>query len=380
MPRIDAKQPRATLAPTMASPITMSWQRRIRRPWRRSVVVRGMPGRLWLGDRRALGACLLGVAFDPLAAGRVRVVGAARRRRRGRPVRGAAAGGRARGLRQSGGTGASLFLRERDRGSGTARVSAHAGGCGAGPAGAAGVSAPCFRSGAAARPGPRSGARGRRALRSAPSTSRSPGPGAPWRRPRKLPASGLERSPRVVPRRRELHAVQVLAKSTCRNRRPRPFRPGGLSPGVGAQTPGRRRRTRPARRSPAPELSPGGAPGVRNGITSDSSANEPTPGSFPLSGWVQRAEAGAQTTATDGQDWPFRMARRQGPVSPVRQSGRAFRVRAVPSGFWLPVAWPALFDRWSELFSTDSALNGRVKTGHLWTPQNRPFPAARDWS
>ena len=25
-------------------------------------------------------------------------------------------------------------------------------------------------------------------------------------------------------------------------------------------------------------------------------------------------------------------------------------------------------------------LNGRVKTGHLWTPQNRPFPAARDWS
>ena len=25
-------------------------------------------------------------------------------------------------------------------------------------------------------------------------------------------------------------------------------------------------------------------------------------------------------------------------------------------------------------------LNGRVKTGHLWAPQNRPFPAARDWS
>ena len=25
-------------------------------------------------------------------------------------------------------------------------------------------------------------------------------------------------------------------------------------------------------------------------------------------------------------------------------------------------------------------LNGRVKTGHLWTPQTRPFPAARDWS
>ena len=24
-------------------------------------------------------------------------------------------------------------------------------------------------------------------------------------------------------------------------------------------------------------------------------------------------------------------------------------------------------------------LNGRVKTGHLWAPQNRPFPA-RDWS
>ena len=27
-----------------------------------------------------------------------------------------------------------------------------------------------------------------------------------------------------------------------------------------------------------------------------------------------------------------------------------------------------------------SYLSGRVKTGHLWTPQNRPFPAARDWS
>ena len=26
-----------------------------------------------------------------------------------------------------------------------------------------------------------------------------------------------------------------------------------------------------------------------------------------------------------------------------------------------------------------SILNGRVKTGHLWAPQNRPFPA-RDWS
>ncbi len=151
---------------------------------------------------------MLGVAFDPLAAGRVRVVRAARRRRRGSPVRRAAVCGRARGLRQSGGTGASLFLRERDRGSGTARVSSHAGGCGAGLGGAAGVSAPCFRSGAAARPGPRSGARGRRALRSVPSTSRSPGPGAPWRRPRKLPASGLERSRRVVPRRRELHAVR----------------------------------------------------------------------------------------------------------------------------------------------------------------------------
>ena len=87
----------------MASPIAMPWQRRIRRPWRRSVVVRGMPGRLRLGGRRALGACLLGVPFDPLAAGRIRAVRAARRRCRGRPVRGAAAGGRARGLRQSGG-------------------------------------------------------------------------------------------------------------------------------------------------------------------------------------------------------------------------------------------------------------------------------------
>ncbi len=25
-------------------------------------------------------------------------------------------------------------------------------------------------------------------------------------------------------------------------------------------------------------------------------------------------------------------------------------------------------------------LNERVKTGHLWAPQNRPFPTARDWS
>ena len=26
------------------------------------------------------------------------------------------------------------------------------------------------------------------------------------------------------------------------------------------------------------------------------------------------------------------------------------------------------------------SLGGRVKSGHLWTPQNRPFPAPRDWS
>ena len=28
--------------------------------------------------------------------------------------------------------------------------------------------------------------------------------------------------------------------------------------------------------------------------------------------------------------------------------------------------------------TTSGCLSGRVKTGHLWTPQNRPFPASRD--
>ena len=138
------------------------------------------------------------------------------------------------GCVSQGGAGASLFLREQDRGSGTARVSAHAGGCGAGPAGAAGVSEPCFRS---------------------------------------------------------------------------------------------------------------GAPGVRNGITSDSSVNEPTPRSFPLSGWVQRM------ARTGPSGW--RGAPPSGFCS--RQSGRAFRSTSCPIRIWLPVAWPALFNRWSELFSTDSA-------------------------
>ena len=41
-------------------------------------------------------------------------------------------------------------------------------------------------------------------------------------------------------------------------------------------------------------------------------------------------------------------------------TGRAFRLQLL---LWVRVG---------------EDINGRVKTGHLWTPQNRPFPAARD--
>ena len=35
---------------------------------------------------------------------------------------------------------------------------------------------------------------------------------------------------------------------------------------------------------------------------------------------------------------------------------------------------------WSLRASRSSLLSGQVKTGHLWTPQIRPFPASRDGS
>ena len=53
---IDAKQSLKMLAPTMASPLTMSWCCRIRMPSIRLVVVRIMPGSERLGRRGLFGA------------------------------------------------------------------------------------------------------------------------------------------------------------------------------------------------------------------------------------------------------------------------------------------------------------------------------------
>ncbi len=56
---------------------------------------------------------------------------------------------------------------------------------------------------------------------------------------------------------------------------------------------------------------------------------------------------------------------------------------------WMQPAGGMVCDPWcadpAVVVAADAAglrviLSGRVKTGHLWTPQNRPFPAARDWS
>ena len=53
---------------------------------------------------------------------------------------------------------------------------------------------------------------------------------------------------------------------------------------------------------------------------------------------------------------------------------------AMLTGFTIVQPRTGLAEAWLPARIYAVNLNGRVKTGHLWAPQNRPFPAARDWS